>query len=846
MTDVNFKFTAETGDLEAQMAETAAHTRALQQEMRQVANEMEKAGASADASLGQKLRELGKELAEAKKQSADFAAQLHDQKQGAEQAGNGFTGLKDDLATLKEGVAEVEGTFLRLAAVAGVAFTASAFKDWVKSTTEAAYKIRQDSATLGTSPEEVQQLKGIAEMSGVDYGGLRDKIESMRLTLAKSADATNTTTAALKALGIEVNQFKGQSIAEQMKMAADAAAKFADGATKGEAIGALFGKDMIPFLDRGRQGIEDMNSAIERSSYVMSGGMVNAIATTRDHVDQLALAWSGLSRIYAVINPAVDAVIREMVDLINSIKTDDIAAGAATLSGRLIDMAAKISEFALRAKSDWEGLVNAITSHASDIAGAAQTADAWLTKAKNFGHEPPEYARDMQTMYTQWAERMDLISKATGDKWIAAINATYNAAKGGQDAFGGLDTAGLQLQFTLQGIEDHAKKAKEALAGLLAPSRDPRGEQNLSGPAAPEGAFGPFKPQVPAMDTSDATSGADHAAKDAETELRAAVLNAHNAFDAIKQDLADALADHKTGMAEWAKDTTAALDHEADAVQDSYAEILANAKVASERKKLLAAEENDKLMSIWKEESDAHRKMVDEMQRQYEGYASTVTGAFASQLRGLLAGTESFHTAFKSVLADLTMKFIESSIAMTGKWVADEAVKVAASQAGATAIAASNTAAEAAGIAGLLASLGRTIAADAGAAFGGVFAFLAPFLGPAAAGPAAGAEATVMAHGIGMMDIGAWNIPHDQLAMVHKNELIMPAAESQAFRSMLSSGGAGDAGARVSVSPQANFHIHSMDSASVAKTLRDNSGAVMKAIEHAVRHGAHLGLRGIR
>ena len=45
-----------------------------------------------------------------------------------------------------------------------------------------------------------------------------------------------------------------------------------------------------------------------------------------------------------------------------------------------------------------------------------------------------------------------------------------------------------------------------------------------------------------------------------------------------------------------------------------------------------------------------------------------------------------------------------------------------------------------------------------------------------------------------MMDIGAYNIPTDQLAMVHKNELIMPAPQASAFRSMLESGGAGGGG----------------------------------------------------
>jgi hypothetical protein len=37
-----------------------------------------------------------------------------------------------------------------------------------------------------------------------------------------------------------------------------------------------------------------------------------------------------------------------------------------------------------------------------------------------------------------------------------------------------------------------------------------------------------------------------------------------------------------------------------------------------------------------------------------------------------------------------------------------------------------------------------------------------------------------------------------------------------------------------------------MDSATVASTLMSNNGAIVKAVEQGVRHGAALGLRGLR
>ena len=93
-----------------------------------------------------------------------------------------------------------------------------------------------------------------------------------------------------------------------------------------------------------------------------------------------------------------------------------------------------------------------------------------------------------------------------------------------------------------------------------------------------------------------------------------------------------------------------------------------------------------------------------------------------------------------------------------------------------------------------------------------------------------------------------WQVPSDQLAMIHHNELIMPAAQAGAFRDMLTgaaSGGGGGAPA-VHVHPQMNIKVGAMDASGFGSFLRNNQHELMKAMDGAVRQGAHLGLRGIR
>jgi hypothetical protein len=144
----------------------------------------------------------------------------------------------------------------------------------------------------------------------------------------------------------------------------------------------------------------------------------------------------------------------------------------------------------------------------------------------------------------------------------------------------------------------------------------------------------------------------------------------------------------------------------------------------------------------------------------------------------------------------------------------------------------------------------KSIFGSAGQAFAGVFGFMAPMMGPAAAGPAAAAEASVISVGTGLVaaaDIGMWKVPTDQLAMIHQNELIMPAAQAGAFRDMLTgaaNGGGGGAPA-VHVHPQMNIKVGAMDASGFGSFLRNNQREMMKAMSGAVRQGAHLGLRGI-
>ena len=240
------------------------------------------------------------------------------------------------------------------------------------------------------------------------------------------------------------------------------------------------------------------------------------------------------------------------------------------------------------------------------------------------------------------------------------------------------------------------------------------------------------------------------------------------------------------------------------------------------------------------------RQALDEQAQSYVQFGDIVASTFNSQLRGLLSGTETWRNAFKSMLSELLIEFIASTDRMVVQWVVGETARTAATATGTASRASLQQAGAAASLASQGATIIQSILGSAAEAFAGVFGFLAPVMGPFAAGPAAAAQATVAsaAGAVASDDIGMWSVPADMLTLVHHNELIMPAAEAGAFRSLLStSSGADRDNGHVSITPTTHFHINAIDGGSVSQWMRSNSTEMLRVVNEAVRHGAHLGMR---
>jgi len=249
-------------------------------------------------------------------------------------------------------------------------------------------------------------------------------------------------------------------------------------------------------------------------------------------------------------------------------------------------------------------------------------------------------------------------------------------------------------------------------------------------------------------------------------------------------------------------------------------------------------------------------RSAEEQDRIWQDVGNKMGHAMSSSILLLMQHTTSFREAQRQMAVSVVGYFLD----MGTRWVASFAATIArnvathvlgeetmtaATELGTaqrTASAASGAVAESAEKAEAVV---RSILASSAEAFAGVFGFLAPLLGPAAAGPAAAAEATVAsAASIASFDIGAWSVPQDQLALVHKNELVMTATQGEAFRNLIANGATAGVSAPQVHAP-VNFNIQALDAQGVATFLQGNGRAIMKAMAAHVRDGAHLGMKGL-
>jgi len=249
-------------------------------------------------------------------------------------------------------------------------------------------------------------------------------------------------------------------------------------------------------------------------------------------------------------------------------------------------------------------------------------------------------------------------------------------------------------------------------------------------------------------------------------------------------------------------------------------------------------------------EQSVNREIDADYKRTFEQAGSSVSSA----IMGMIQGHETLRQAASNVLLSIVQSFIQARIRSVADWAAGvatettattvgETTKTSAVLAGTAARTSAETSAAATSGAASVVAIGKSIIASAAETFAGIFGFLSPLLGPAASGPATAGQATVLAAGAALPSFasGAWSLPSDMVAQVHRGEMIVPAGPATLMRDMAAGGGGA-----VHVHHATHFNVSAMDSRDVKRFFSGNGKAILGAINTSVRNGAHLGLSKLR
>ena len=218
------------------------------------------------------------------------------------------------------------------------------------------------------------------------------------------------------------------------------------------------------------------------------------------------------------------------------------------------------------------------------------------------------------------------------------------------------------------------------------------------------------------------------------------------------------------------------------------------------------------------------------VRQKWIGIMSPITSAFQTAINGMIQGTETLRQAIGNVALGIVGDFVSMGLRMLVSWVATHiAMKTTAAA----------TAAETLGIQGAAAAAGHTklvaanvaaIMSDAAAAAAGAAASVSmiPYVGWIMAPEVAAATyaSTAAYAGLASAAGGWWEIPSDQIAQVHKHEMVLPAREAQGVRDMVNRGRAGGGD---------TFVIQAMDAQSFHTYLKRNAPLVTAVIKSQAR-----------
>jgi hypothetical protein len=215
-------------------------------------------------------------------------------------------------------------------AIAGLA--TGAFAHFIKSSIDAADHASKTAKALGITIEAYQGLSFAASLGGVAQGEMTQSLTKFNKVISEAAAGTKKQAQAFADLGVALRDSSGKlKTADQLLLdVADRFARYEDGANKAALAQELFGRSgakLIPMLNSGREGIEQLMQRAQKLGLIMSQESATAAENFNDKLTVLnGVARGAGNQIAAELLPTLDEMAGLLIDVAEDSGTAAIAA----------------------------------------------------------------------------------------------------------------------------------------------------------------------------------------------------------------------------------------------------------------------------------------------------------------------------------------------------------------------------------------------------------------------------------------------------------------------------------------------------------------------------------------
>ena len=257
----------------------------------------------------------------------------------------------------------------------------------LRAMTQQADRLDKLATATGVTVEELQRLGFAAEQSGSDMETVGRAVTQLQRNIQGATDGLSSYNRAFDRIGVSVRDLQGLSPDQQFLRIAQALSEVGDAGVRNATALEIFGRagrELIPLLDRGADGIRELGDQFERTGAVISTEAARDFARFNDELNLLRQQAQALrvSILSDLIGPLADfvqflntergtAALREALD---ALRRAAIAVGG-ILAGRFLIQLGAASAAFVRATAQ----VAALTFAKQRMAGASVAAATAVT-----------------------------------------------------------------------------------------------------------------------------------------------------------------------------------------------------------------------------------------------------------------------------------------------------------------------------------------------------------------------------------------------------------------------------------------------------------------------------------